>query len=151
MTEPRRSFPSRLQSLRHGLAARFTALLLVMALIVAATGTFGIVKITLVGSSVQQMVRTRAAQEKMAVLMKVAVQESRVHLLEAATVATAADFEVAKDDYEMMRDRLRGYVELLLAGNARSASRPRRRGARSSRRSAPCRRPGRISTPPRPR
>lgn len=107
-----------LLGLRHGLAARFTALFMVMALIVAATGMFGISRITLVGGSVQEMMRTRAAQEKMAVLMKVTVQESRVHLLEAAMAfKEAEDFEFARDDYEMKRDRFRGYVGLLLKGN----------------------------------
>jgi signal transduction histidine kinase/DNA-binding response OmpR family regulator/HPt (histidine-containing phosphotransfer) domain-containing protein len=110
---------ARVASLRHGLTARFTALLLVMALIVAATGTFGIVKIALVGSSVQRVVRTRAAQEKIAILMKVAVQESRVHLLETATAVGRSDFDLATGDYEMMRGRLRGYVNMLLAGNAK--------------------------------
>src|SRR5512133_4146020 len=96
---------ARLRGLHHGLAARFTALFLVMALIVAATGTFGISRITLVGGSVQEMVRTRAAQEKMAVLMKVTVQESRVHLLEAVMAFREfEDFEFARDDYEAMRD-----------------------------------------------
>ena len=110
----------RLLALRHGLAARFTGLFLVMALIVAATGLFGISRITLVGSSVQEMVRTRAAQEKMAVLMKVTVQESRVHLLETAMAFRSYDdFEFARDDYEAMRDRFRGYVNLLLKGNAK--------------------------------
>jgi hypothetical protein len=70
MAEKRPSFLGRFSALRHGLSARFTALFLVMALIVAATGTFGISKIALVGGTVQEMVRTRAAQEKMAVLMK---------------------------------------------------------------------------------
>jgi methyl-accepting chemotaxis protein len=105
--------------IRHGLAARFTALFLVMALIVAATGTFGISRITLVGSSVQDMVRTRAAQEKMAVLMKVTVQESRVHLLEAAMAFKEEDFELGRDDFDMMKDRFRGYLNLLLKGNAK--------------------------------
>ena len=110
----------RLLALRHGVAARFTTLFLVMALIVAITGLFGISKINLVGSTVQEMMRTRAAQEKMAVLMKVAVQESRVHLLEAALAfRQIEDFEFARDDYEMMRDRFRGYVNLLLKGNAK--------------------------------
>ena len=81
---------------------------------------FGISRITLVGGTVQEMVRTRAAQEKMAVLMKVTVQESRVHLLEAAMAfKDVEDFEFARDDYEMMRDRFRGYVNLLLKGNAK--------------------------------
>ncbi len=117
MPDGRQPWFRRLYNLRHGLAARFTALLLVMALIVAVTGTFGIVKITLVGDSVQQLVRTRAAQEKMAVLMKVAVQEARVHLVESATAVTAADFDLARYDHEMMQGRLRGYVGLLLTGS----------------------------------
>ena len=120
MAEKRPSLPGRLFGLRHGLAARFTALFLVMALIVAATGMFGISKIALVGGTVQEMVRTRAAQEKMAVLMKVSIQESRVHLLEAVLAFREfEDFEFARDDYEMMRDRFRGYVALLLKGNAK--------------------------------
>ena len=120
MLEKRPSFLRRLPALRYGLAARFTALFLVMALIVAATGLFGISRITLVGSSVQEMVRLRAAQEKMAVLMKVTVQEARVHLLEASMAfKQAEDFDYARDDYEMIRDRFRGYVNLLLKGNAK--------------------------------
>ncbi len=118
MSEKRAAFLSRLLGRRHGLATRFTALFLVMALIVAATGAFGLSGITMVGSSVQEMVRTRAAQEKMAVLMKVTVQESRVHLLEAAMAFKEMDdFEFARDDYEAMRDRFRGYIKLLLKGN----------------------------------
>ncbi len=120
MVEQRPSLPRRLANWRQGLAARFTALFLVMALIVAVTGVFGISRITLVGGTVQEMVRTRAAQEKMAVLMKVTVQESRVHLLEAAMAFREADdFDFARDDYEMMRERFRGYLNLLLKGNAK--------------------------------
>jgi methyl-accepting chemotaxis protein len=118
MAKGQSSMVQRLLHSRHGLAARFTTLFLVMALIVAATGAFGLSKIQLVGSSVQQMVRMRAAQEKMAVLMKVSVQESRVHLLEAALAfQSVEEFEFARDDYDMMRDRFRGYVTLLLKGN----------------------------------
>jgi hypothetical protein len=53
MAEKRPSRPGRLFGLRHGLAARFTALFLVMALIVAVTGMFGISRIALVGGTVQ--------------------------------------------------------------------------------------------------
>lgn len=120
MPDKRPSLLGRVLGMRHGLAARFTALFLVMALIVAVTGMFGISKIALVGGTVQDMVRTRAAQEKMAVLMKVTVQESRVHLLEAALAfKEIEDFEFARDDYEMIRDRFRGYLNLLLKGNAK--------------------------------
>src|SRR5512141_178627 len=118
MADPRPALLVRLLGLRQGLAARFTALFMVMAVLVAVTGIFGISQIKLVGGTVQEMLRTGATQEKMAVLMKVTVQESRVHLLEAALAfRQLEDFEYARDDYEMMRDRLRGYLNLLLKGN----------------------------------
>lgn len=102
------------------LVYKFTALFMVMALIVAVTGAFGIWKIKAVGSRVQDMMKTRAVQEKMAVLMKVAVQESRVHLLDAAAVLNDSDeFELYRGDYEATRDRFRGYIDLLLKGNAK--------------------------------
>jgi methyl-accepting chemotaxis protein len=102
------------------LVHKFTALFMVMALIVAATGIFGIWKITVVGSRVQEMMKTRAAQEKMAVLMKVTVQESRVHVLDAAMVLSDMNaFEGYRGDYEAKRDRFRGYVDIFLKGNAK--------------------------------
>jgi hypothetical protein len=102
------------------LAHKFTALFMVMALIVAATGIFGIWKITIVGSRVQEMMKTRAAQEKMAVLMKTTVQESRVHLLDAAMVVNDMnEFEGYRGDYEAKRDRFKGYVNIFLKGNVK--------------------------------
>jgi methyl-accepting chemotaxis protein len=113
------------------LVHKFTALFMVMALIVAATGIFGIWKITVVGNRVQEMMKTRAAQEKMAVLMKVTVQESRVHLLDAAMVLSDMnEFEGYRGDYEAKRDRFRGYVDILLKGNAKLGFDPAPRGSR---------------------
>jgi len=118
MSADRPSLTARLLALRHRLAFRFTALFLLMAVLVAVTGLFGMTMITQVGGSIQQMVRTRAAQEKLAVLMKVSLQESRVHLLEAAAaVKMEEDFEFGRDDYQATRDRFRGYLNLLLKGN----------------------------------
>ncbi len=112
------------------LVHKFTALFMVMALIVAATGIFGIWKITVVGSRVQQMMKTRADQEKMALLMKVTVQESRVHLLDAATVLNdMKEFEGNRGDYEAKRDRFRGYIDLFLKGNAKLGFDPAPRGS----------------------
>jgi methyl-accepting chemotaxis protein len=102
------------------LVYKFMALFMVMALIVAATGGFSIWKITDVGRRVQEMMQTSAAREKMAVLMKVTVQASRVHLIDTATVRDNADeFELAKGEYEADRDRFRKYVDLLLKGNSK--------------------------------
>ena len=102
------------------LAHKFTALFMVMALIVAVTGFFGIWKITVVGSRVQEMMKTRADQEKMALLMKATVQESRVRLLDASTVLNDMnEFEGYRRDYEAKRDLFRGYVDIFLKGNAK--------------------------------
>jgi signal transduction histidine kinase len=64
--------------------------------------------------------KTRATQQKMAVLMKMTVQESWRHLVEvAATSPGADDFDEASYDYEASAGRFRGYVQLLLEGNAK--------------------------------
>ncbi len=102
------------------LVHKFTALFMVMALIVAASGLFATWKITAVAGRVQEMMKTRAAQEKMAVLMKVTMQESKVHLLDAAMVINDVnEFEANRSDYEATRDRFRGYVDLFIKGNAK--------------------------------
>jgi methyl-accepting chemotaxis protein len=113
------------------LGAKFTALFLLMALFVAATGWFGINRMTQVADRIQGMMRTRAAQEKMAVLMKATVQEARVHLLEAAAAyKDADDFDYARDDYEAARGRFRGYGDLLLKGNAKIGIEAAARGSK---------------------
>ena len=125
-------FVSRAAGPRFGLRPRFTALFLVMALIVAATGTFGIRKIMEVGGYVQMMMKTRATQQKMAVLMKMTVQESWRHLVEVATAASGADeFDEASYDYEAAAGRFRGYVQLLMKGNAKVGLAPVSPGANS--------------------
>jgi len=93
---------------------------MVMAMVVAATGGFGIWKIIGLGDRIQDMTKTSAVREKMAVLMKVSVQESRVHLIDAATVLKdTGEFQLAKGEYESNRDRFRKYIDLLLTGNAK--------------------------------
>jgi methyl-accepting chemotaxis protein len=90
-----------------------------MAFIVALSGWYGIRSINAVGGKVQEMLKSRAAQEKMVVLMKEAMQECRVNLLKAAMVRRdIADFELCKGDYEVDRDRILGDCDLMLQGNA---------------------------------
>jgi methyl-accepting chemotaxis protein len=99
---------------------KLISLFMLMALIVMVSGGFGIWSINKVGGKVQDMLKTRAAQEKLVVLMKVALQECRVHLLEAAMVRSDKDeFELSTGDYEMKRDRFLGYCDLMLKGNAK--------------------------------
>src|SRR5512142_3189814 len=99
---------------------KLVTLFMCMAIIVAVSGGFGIWSINKVGGKVQEMLKARAAQEKMVALMKAALQESRVNLLKAAMVRSSLDdFDLCKGDYEVARDRIAGDVDLMLQGNAK--------------------------------
>lgn len=99
---------------------KLVALFMCMAIIVALTGGYGIWSIDKVGGKVQEMMKARAAQEKMVVLMRVAMQAARVHLLKAAMVRSDMDeFELCKGDYEVERDRIISDCDLLLQGNVK--------------------------------
>ncbi|HZV81432.1 MAG TPA: methyl-accepting chemotaxis protein, partial [Geobacteraceae bacterium] len=51
------------------------------------------------------------------VLMKTALQECRLHLLETTSITKTEDFDVVKADYESKRDRFSGYLDIILKGN----------------------------------
>ncbi len=92
-------------------------LFLVMALIVAATGFFGLWNQDRI-STLLDLQRSSAAQEKLAVLMKVTLQGGRVNLLEAAISQVGGDdFENSKVDYELKRDNIQSYCNILLKGH----------------------------------
>ncbi len=94
-------------------------LFLVMAVIVAVTGCFGLWSHSQISALLEQN-KSSAAQEKLAVLMKVALQGSRVNLLEAAmTRDNADDFENSKVDYELKRDTFDSYCSILIKGEPR--------------------------------
>lgn len=102
------------------LVHKLIALFMCMAIIVAVSGSYGIWSINKVGGKVQEMLKSRAAQEKMVVLMKVALQECRVHLLKAAMVRSdMGELELCKGDYEVDRDRIISDCDLMLQGNAK--------------------------------
>lgn len=91
-----------------------------MAMIVFGTGVFGIWSLSKVGTNIQQVVKSRAIQEKQVVLMKTTLNECRVHLLEAALVrANLDDFEASKADYETKRDRFMNYCDLIIKGSSK--------------------------------
>jgi len=99
---------------------KLVALFMCMAIIVAVSGGYGIWSINKVGGKVQEILKSRAAQEKMVVLMKVALQESRGNLLKAAMVRSdMEEFELCKGDYEVGRDRILSDCDLMLQGNAK--------------------------------
>ena len=112
------------------LGHKLISLFLVMALIVAVTGAFSIWGLNRVGKTVQLTLKTRATQEKLVVLLKTALQECRVHLLESATViADMDDFDGSKTDYELKRDRFASNCDLLLKGNAKLGIPPAGKGS----------------------
>lgn len=92
-------------------------LFLVMALIVAATGSFGLWSQARIRHLLERQ-KSSAAQEKLAVLMKVTLQGARVNLLEAAmTRSNTDDFENSQIDYELKRDGFNSYCDILLKGH----------------------------------
>ena len=60
---------------------------------------------------------TSSTQSNQVALMKTALQECRLHLVEAATADSADDFELVNGDYESKRDRFTGYLDIILKGN----------------------------------
>jgi len=102
------------------IAHKLVAMFMCMAIIVAVSGGYGIWSINEVGGKVQEMMKNRAAQEKMVVLTRVAMQAARVHLLKAAIVRSdMEEFELCKGDYEVERDRIISDCDILLQGNAK--------------------------------
>lgn len=99
------------------LGQKLVGLFLIMALIVGITGFFGIFSLNRVGHTIQDVIMTGSTQSNQVVLMKTALQECRLHLIEASTVDKSEDFEVVKADYESKRDRLNGYLDIILKGN----------------------------------
>lgn len=99
------------------LGQKLVGLFLIMAVIVAITGFFGISSLNRVGHTIQDVIMTGATQSNQVVLMKTALQECRLHLIEAATADTVDDFELVKADYESKRDRFSGYLDIILKGN----------------------------------
>ena len=88
-----------------------------MALIVGITGFFGIYSLNRVGHTIQDVIMTGSTQSNQVVLMKTALQECRLHVVEAAASDKADDLEVIKADYESKRDRFNGYLDIILKGN----------------------------------
>jgi len=99
------------------LGHKLVGLFLIMALIVGITGFFGIYSLNRVGHTIQDVIMTGSTQSNQVVLMKTALQECRLHIVEAATSDKAEDFEVIKADYEIKRDRFSGYVDIIVKGN----------------------------------
>lgn len=101
------------------LGHKLIGLFLVMALLVGITGFFGIFSLNRVGHTIQDVIMTGATQANQVALMKTALQECRLHLIEASATGKIDDFDIVKADYEVKRDRFTGYLDILLKGNAK--------------------------------
>lgn len=99
------------------LGHKLVGLFLIMAFIVGITGFFGIFSLNRVGHTIQDVIMIGSTQSNQVVLMKTALQECRLHLVEVSTVDKPDDFEVIKADYESKRDRFNGYLDIILKGN----------------------------------
>ncbi len=99
------------------LGHKLIGLFMIMAAIVAITGVFGIYSLNKVGHTIRDVIMTGSTQSNQVVLMKTALQECRMHLLETTTITKIDDFDVVKADYEVKRDRFMGYQEIILKGN----------------------------------
>ena len=91
---------------------------MIMALLVAVTGVFGIWSLSTVSTRIVGILSTTALQLKQVALMKVALQECRANLLEAAMVRNDMDeFEISKGGYEERRDFFKRYGDIILKGD----------------------------------
>jgi len=104
---------------RHlNIRTKLVSLFMIMALLVAVTGVFGIWSLSTVSTRIVGILSTTALQLKQVALMKVALQECRANLLEAAMVRNDMDeFEISKGGYEERRDFFKRYGDIILKGD----------------------------------
>ena len=98
---------------------KLIAFFICSAVIVAASGGVGILGINRISVKLQEMFNARAAREKLVLQMKVAFQESHLHLLEAAMVRTDRnEFEHSREAFLGKRRLLNDDCDVILKGNA---------------------------------
>lgn len=102
------------------LAHKLIGLFLIMALLVLMTGTIGMISLSKVARTTEEILIARSAQMRYAILMKSTLQECRVHLFEASTAENdPEEFASAREDFEMKFERLKEYRDILLKGEPR--------------------------------
>ena len=100
------------------LSMRLISAFMFMALIVAITGVYGIVTINRVSVMVKDTMKSHSAQERIVILMKVEMQESRIHLLEAVLQRTdLVGFALYRGEYLAKRNLFRSYLITLINGD----------------------------------
>ncbi|RII27626.1 MAG: methyl-accepting chemotaxis protein [Geobacter sp.] len=101
-----------------------------MAAIVAFTGIFGIRTINRVGSEVNAIMKTSAAQEKQVLQMEMNQKACRVNLVEAALVRTEkAEFDRYTENYRKKNDLFKKNVAVILNGDNKLGVPPAKKGS----------------------
>jgi methyl-accepting chemotaxis protein len=109
---------------------KLTGAFVIMATIVAATGSFGIVNFGMFAQRVVSSMRTSAASEKVVLQMELHQKACRVNLVEGAMVRNSLkEFEKYVDTYHKKRELFRGSAELLLKGNVKLHIPPAKAGS----------------------
>lgn len=92
----------------------------IMAAIVAATGTFGIINFGIYGKRVVTIMQTSAASEKVVLQMELHQKACRVNLVEGAMVRNnLQEFEKYVETYQKKRDLFRTNADILLKGDSK--------------------------------
>ena len=98
---------------------------MIMALIVAVTGTFSAWSMNRVGDQIQNILQNLASQQKLVLLMGMTQKYCHVSLMQAALVrAEMEKFEEYADDYRMKRDLFRSQCDIMLKGNKKLGIKP---------------------------
>ncbi|GFE58182.1 methyl-accepting chemotaxis protein [Geobacter sp. AOG1] len=101
-----------------------------MAAIVAFTGSFGIRTIDRVGTEVNAIMKSSAAQEKQVLQMEMNQKACRVNLVEAALVRTErADFDKYAENYRKKNDLFKKNVAVILNGDKKLGVPPAKKGS----------------------
>lgn len=103
--------------LSHKLGAMF----MIMAAIALFTGGFGIWSVNQVGGNIQDILHTRADQQKFAYLVKISLKEAEISLTQAITAGptNGRDFQNARESFDEKTAFIRNYCEVLLDGNVK--------------------------------
>lgn len=103
---------------------------IIMAAIVAVTGTFGIANIEKVGTRVIDMMRTSAALEKVVLRMEIHQKACRVSLVEGALVRSdPREFQNYVETYRKKRELFKESVNLVMTGDKKLGLAPARKGS----------------------
>ncbi|MBT0654163.1 methyl-accepting chemotaxis protein [Geomobilimonas luticola] len=104
---------------------------ILMAFFVAITGIFGIRTINRVGTDVNAIMKTSAAQEKQVQQMETNQKACRVNLVEAALVRTEkTDFDRYAENYRKKNELFKKNVAVILNGDKKLGVPPAKKGSR---------------------